>query len=56
MDIVIVIDIVTTNTAFTYFDTKGKNTGSLLLTLTICDLVLHSVLFIEIKLNEFMLS
>ena len=56
MDIVIVIDIVTTTTAFTYLDTKGKNTGFLLLTLTICDLVLHSGLFIEIQLKEFTLS
>ena len=34
---------------------KGKNTGSSLLTLTNCGLTLHSSLFIEIQLNQFML-
>ena len=34
---------------------KGGNTGSSLLTVTICGLTLHSWLFIEIQLNEFML-
>ena len=33
---------------------KEKNTGSLVLALTISGLTLHSWLFIEIQLNEFM--
>ena len=61
-----IIDIFATTAAFIYFNIKSKkNTGSSLLTLTICDLTLHSWLFIEMQLsgiafseaalNEFML-
>ena len=35
---------------------KGKNIGSSLLTITICDLTLNSWLFIEIHFNEFILG
>ena len=50
------IDIITTTTTFTCFNTEWKkNTGSSPLTLATCGLVLHSSLLIEIQLNEFML-
>ena len=35
---------------------KGRNTGSLLLALTICGLTLHSWLFTEMHYNEFTLG
>ena len=49
-------DIVTITTTFTCFNTKWKNTGSCPLTLTTCGLVLHSLLLIELQLNEFTLA
>ena len=51
-----IIDIVTTTIAFTCFNVKRKKTGSLLLTLTICGLNLHSSLFIGIHFNGFTLD
>ena len=47
------IDIIRTTTTLTCFNTNWKEKGSTPLTLTTCGLVLHSLLFIEIQLNEF---
>ena len=46
----------TTTIVFTCFDIKGWNKGSLLLTLTISVLTLHSWLFIETHSNGFTLD
>ena len=51
-----IVNIITSTTTFTRFNTNGKNTGSFLLTLTTCGFVLHSRLFIEIQLNELALA
>ena len=48
-----IIDIITTTTTFTCFNTKWKNTGSSPLTLTTWGLVLDSRLLIVIQINEF---
>ena len=50
-----IIDTVATTAAFDCFNTKGKKVDYLLVILTICGLILHSLLFIEIQLNKFTL-
>ena len=48
-----IIDIITTATAFTCLILKGKETGSSLLTLTISGIILNSWMFNEAHFNGF---